>query len=324
MVLIKRGLGYLRREGLINFCRRLLIFLILEWWAYLVAAIKYFGKDSLVVKDIQGSKMRLSIRDKGVSRELALVDIREKLFTETLQGELREGDCVLDIGANIGYYALMEARLVGPHSKVYAIEPVPYNIRLLEDNIQLNNYDNIETFQLAIGQHDGTLPLYLSDHPNWCSFYPSGKVTGQIDVAVNSLDSFLKDKRCPNIIRIDVEGYEYEIANGMRSILESNVPLALFIEFHPDIMGTQRAVEFLSILRHHQFQLKKVILEPNIYPPYSSLGWRLVDFLNKKRLKMKFGAWEMTLDDLLSNEPIMTGVAGDPALFLKRDGKGSG
>ena len=49
-----------------------------------------------------------------------------------------------------------------------------------------------------------------------------------------------------------------------------------------------------------------------------------MDFLNKERLKMKFGPLEMTLDDLLSNEPIMTGVAGDPALFLKRDGKDSG
>jgi len=316
-------MGYLKREGLVNFCRRFLIFLILEWWAYLVAAIKYLGRGSIVVKDIQGSKMRLSIKDKGVSRELALVDIREKLFTETLQGELKEGDCVLDIGANVGYYALMEARLVGPQGKVYAVEPVPYNVQALESNVQLNDYGNIETFQLAIGEHDGTLPLYLSDHPNWCSFYPSGKVTGKIDVTVNSLDSFLKNKRPADIIRMDVEGYEYEVVNGMRGILESNMPLRLFIEFHPDIMGKQRAEELLSILKHHQFQLRKVILEPNIYPPYSHLGWQLVDLLNKKQLRMKFGRWEMTLDELLTNGPIMSGKAGDPALFLKRDASSS-
>ncbi|MBA7599970.1 hypothetical protein ES703_07016 [subsurface metagenome] len=323
-MLFKRGLKYLRQEGLVNFCRRFLIFLTLEWWAYIVGIVKLWRKDPLIVKDIQGSKMYLNIRDKGVSRELALVSIREKLLTETLQGELRGGDCVLDIGANIGYYALMEARLVGPQGKVYAIEPVPHNIQLLQDSVQLNNYGNIEIFQQAIGQHDGTLPLYISDHPNWCSFYPTGKVVGQIDVTVNSLDSFLKDKRCPNIIRMDVEGYEYEIVNGMRTLLESGVPLALFIEFHPGIMGPQRAADFLSILKHHRFQLKKFILEPNIYPPFSSLAWRLVDLLNKNQLKMKFGAWEMTLDDLLANEPIMTGRAGHPALFLKRDGNDSG
>jgi protein-L-isoaspartate O-methyltransferase len=81
--------------------------------------------------------MYLRIRDKGVSRQLALVGVREKFSTETLQGELREGDCVVDIGANIGYYALMEARLVGSYGKVYAIEPVSYNFQLLENNIQL-------------------------------------------------------------------------------------------------------------------------------------------------------------------------------------------
>jgi FkbM family methyltransferase len=194
----------------------------------------------------------------------------------------------------------------------------------LEKNIGLNDYSNIETFQQAIGQYDGMLPLYISDHPNWCSFYPSGNIVGQVDVAVNSLDSFLKDKRQPSMIRMDVEGYEYEIANGMHSLFESNVPLRLLVEFHPDVMGTQRAVEFLSTLKHYRFQLKKVILEPNIYPPYSSLSWRLVDFLNEKLLKRRFGAWEMTLDDLLSDWPIMSGRAGDPALFLERDGNDSG
>ena len=323
-MLVPHGLRCLRREGLVNFCRKLLIFLILEWWLHIVVVIKLSRKGPLILKDIQGSKMYLNIRDKGVSRELALVDIREKLLTETLQSELREGDCVVDIGANIGYYALMEARLVGPCGKVYAIEPVPYNIRLLEDNVRLNDYGNVEAFQLAIGQQNGILPLYISDHPNWCSFYPSRNVIGRVDVAVASLDSFLKDKRRPNLIRLDVEGYEYEILNDMSSILRSNMPLKLFVEFHPDIMGSQRAVSFLSTLKDRRFQLKKVILEPNIYPPYSSLAWRLVEFLNEKRLKMKFGALEMTLDDLLSNEPIMTGRAGDPALFLERYGNDSG
>ena len=322
-MLVTSGLGYLRREGLINFCRRFLIFLILEWYADAFYVFKFRGKDSLIIKDIQGSKMYLNIRDKGVSRELALVGIREKLFTETLQSELREGDCVVDIGANIGYYSLMEARLIGPQGKVYAIEPAPHNINLLKESIRLNNYGNIETFHLAIGQSDGISPLYISDHPNWCSFYPPRKIKGQIDIEVASLDSFLMDKRRPNLIRMDVEGYEYEILNGMSGILESTMPLRLFVEFHPDIMGRQRAAAFLSTLRDHRFQLKKVILEPNIYPPYSGLAWQLVEFLNEKRLKMKFGAWEMSLDDLLSNEPIMSGRAGDPILFLERNGTDS-
>jgi FkbM family methyltransferase len=318
-MVVKSGLRYIKREGFFNFFRRFLIYIILEWYAS-IFMLKLKKKQGVIVKDILGSKMCLDVRDKGVSRELALMGIREELFTRTLQGALREGDCVLGIGANIGYYALMAARLVGPRGKVYAIEPVPHNMKLLEESVRLNNYENIETFQLAFGQSDSTAKLYLSDHPNWSSFYPPRKVTGIVDITVSSVDSFLKGRRLPDLIRMDVEGYEYEIIIGMNSLLESDIPLRLFIEFHPDIMGRQRADTFLFILKQHRFQLRKVILEPNIYPPHSGFLWRVVDFLNEKQLKLRFGAWDMTLDALMAHEPIMSGKAGDPALFLERDG----
>ena len=57
---------------------------------------------------------------------------------------------------------------------------------------------------------------------------------------------------------MDVEGYEYEILNGMKGILGSDVALKLFVEFHPDIMGKQRSITFLSTLKKHKFQLKMV------------------------------------------------------------------
>jgi FkbM family methyltransferase len=321
-MVVKSALKYIRREGFINTFRRALIYFILEWYASLFNP-KYNKKDPVIVKEIQGSKMYLDMRDKGVSQELALMGVREPLFTQTLQDALREGDCVLGVGANIGYYALMAAHLVGPRGKVYAIEPVPHNIKLLEDSIRLNNYSNIETFNLAMGQSDSVSKLYLSDHPNWSSFYRPRRVKGQIDIQIASVDSFLKDKRLPDLIRMDVEGYEYEILIGMSDLLESGRPLRLLIEFHPDIMGRQRAAAFLATLKKQRFQLKKVILEPNIYPPHSGFLWRLVDFLNEKLLKLRFGAWEMTLEALMAHEPIMSGKAGDPALFLERDGAAS-
>jgi FkbM family methyltransferase len=321
-MVVKSALKYIRREGLISTFRRALIYFILEWYASLFTP-KYNKNNPVIVKEIQGSKMYLDMRDKGVSRELALTGIREALFTQTLQSALREGDCVLGIGDNIGYYALMAARLVGPRGKVYAIEPVPHNMKLLEDSVHLNNYSNIETFLLAMGQSDGVSKLYLSDHPNWSSFYRPRKVKGQIDIQITSINSFLKGKRPPDVVRMDVEGYEYEIFIGMSNLLESNIPLRLLIEFHPDIMGRQRAEAFLATLKKYRFQLKKVILEPNIYPPHSRFLWRLVDFINEKVLKLRFGAWEMTLEALMAHEPVMSGKAGDPALFLERDGAAS-
>ncbi len=322
-MLVESGLRYLKREGPANFTRRLLIFFILEWYSSLFTRGKFKKTDEVIVRDIQGSRMCLDIRDKGVSRELALAGVREGLLTRTLRGALKEGDCVVDVGANIGYYALMEARLLGPRGRVYAVEPVPHNMELLRKSIQLNGYENIETFQIGIGKDNGAATMYLSDHPNWCSFYPPRKIIGTIEVEIASLDTFLRDKRRPDLIRMDTEGYEYEIIAGMSGVLESGIPLKLLIEFHPDLMGRERAAEFLSNLKKHGFRLKKVILEPNIYPPHSGFLWGLVDFLNQRIIKMKFGAWDMTLDDLMSSEPVMSGKAGDPALFLERGGADS-
>jgi FkbM family methyltransferase len=317
-MIVRSAFKFAKKEGFVNTWRRILIYFILEWYAPLFAP-KYDKREPVIVKEIQGSRMYLDMRDKGVSRELALMGIREALFTKTLQGALREGDCVVDIGANIGYYALMAARLVGPRGKVYAIEPVPHNMGLLEDSIRLNKYGNIETFPLAMGESDGIAKLYLSDHPNWSSFYRPRRVTGQIDIQINSVDSFLQGRRPPDVIRMDVEGYEYEILMGMSELLASGRPLRLFIEFHPDIMGRSRAQAFLATLQEHGFRLKKVILEPNIYPPHSGFLWRLVELLNRNQLKMNFGAREMTLEALMDCEPIMSGKAGDPALILERD-----
>jgi FkbM family methyltransferase len=314
---VRSAFRFIKKEGFVNTLRRALIYFILEWYAPLFTP-KYNKKEPVIVKEIQGSRMYLDMRDKGVSRELALKGIREEIFTGTLRESLGEGDCVLDIGANIGYYALMAARLVGPRGKVYAIEPVPHNMKLLDDSIRINNYTNIETFPLAMGQSDGAATMYVSDHPNWSSFYRPRKVTGEIDIRVSSVDSFLKGKRPPGVIRMDVEGYEYEIVRGMNDFLASGQPLRLFIEFHPDIMGRQKATDFLATLKEHGFKLKKLILEPNIYPPHSGCLWRLVEMLNKNQLKMKFGAQEMSLEDLMACGPIMSGKAGDPALFLER------
>ncbi|MFO7772801.1 MAG: FkbM family methyltransferase [Dehalococcoidia bacterium] len=316
--MIRKGLKYLKQEGLVNFCRRVIIFLVIETWASIMVRIKFLGKPKDIVMGIQGSLMRLNIDDKGVARELALEGIRERLCTETIQKQLRNGDCVLDIGANIGYYCLMESRLVGKTGKVYAIEPVPYNMNRLRENIELNGYSNVETFQIAIGERDGKASLYLSDHPNWCSFYPPRVVKGEVEVDVLSLDSFTENKRMPDMIRMDVEGFEYEILEGMPGILGSGAPLKYFVEFHPDMMGRERAIQFLEILKRHGFVLKRVVIEPHTYPPFSRWALAFVDYLNQKKLKMKFGAYEMSIDELLANKPLMDGWAGHPGLFLER------
>ncbi|TRZ80986.1 FkbM family methyltransferase [bacterium] len=175
--------------------------------------------------------------------------------------EIKKGDIVIDIGANIGYYALMEANLVGSKGKIYAIEPVPQNFKLLEHNIALNNYTNIETFNLAIGAKNMINPIYLTPHCNCCSMIKDeSKITEKIMVKTVILDKFLKDKPTPNFIRMDTEGYEFEIIQGMKKTLAVKKPLRIFIEIHPTIIKN-KVVELLDILEQHGFEVKRAAWE---------------------------------------------------------------
>lgn len=279
------------------------------------------GENSLV-KEIEGSKMYLDIkRDKGLSTDLTFVEIREPFSTKTFRNEIEEGDVVVDIGANIGYYALMEAKMVKPAGKVYAIEPLPCAMEILKYNIELNKYSNIEVFQLAIGEENGRTSMCVC--PAWNSssvILPYNTnlqaVADKIDVDIITLDDFLKDKRFPNLIRMDVEGFEYHIIRGMKSILESGKPLKLFIELH----STPTVEGLLLTLKSFGFQVKKVINDERDLLLRHGVVRKVIEFLNRKRLdrNLRFGYLNMTLDDMLESKFIVEGKFEALHVFFER------
>src|SRR4030042_4007070 len=75
----------------------------------------------------------------------------------------KEGDTVVDIGAHIGYYTLLAARIVGDTGKVYAFEPDPANHDVLVGNIKLNGFQNVVTVRKAISDKNGQIELYLNE-----------------------------------------------------------------------------------------------------------------------------------------------------------------
>lgn len=94
---------------------------------------------------------------------LSINGIYEPLETEVVGREVSAGDVVVDIGAHIGYYTLMLARIVGPCGKVYAFEPDPENFTLLQRNVKENGYRNVVLLQKAVSDRNGSATLYLSD-----------------------------------------------------------------------------------------------------------------------------------------------------------------
>ena len=80
---------------------------------------------------VEFGTLLVDAQDRGISREFALYHVHEPIATEFMKGLLREGMVGIDIGANIGYYVLLEKRLVGSEGKVVAVEPAPRNLELL-------------------------------------------------------------------------------------------------------------------------------------------------------------------------------------------------
>jgi FkbM family methyltransferase len=168
---------------------------------------------------------------------------------------------VLDIGANIGYYALLEASLEGT-KKVYALEPDPRNITLLEKNVRLNGFgDRIQIYPYAVSDKNGTETFYLGERSNVSSFVKRGDVVGQAEVKCITLDDFEHIQEV-DFIRMDVEGYEVPILRGARNFLtKTKKPIKIIMELHNKAYdkGNFNMNEQLEYLFQNDFYTRYII-----------------------------------------------------------------
>jgi FkbM family methyltransferase len=228
-------------------------------WEPVVHGLRTMGAtDGYVRREVLGSQMYLDVKDPGICRDLILYGIREQWAIGVMKELLRPGQTVVDVGANIGFYVLLESLKVGPSGKVYAIEPVPDNYELLRRNVDLNRRGNIEMHRCAVGDKPGRAQMHLSHLRNWhamTAVHATGRV---IDVDVVTLDSFLDGKPAPSLVRMDVEGYEHEILRGMEQTLDRSNDLTLFIEIHPHIIGAEKMRSMLLLLERHGYQIARI------------------------------------------------------------------
>jgi FkbM family methyltransferase len=153
------------------------------------------------------------------------------------------GSVFFDIGANIGTYS-MYAALLNPRLNVYAFEPVLGNYCALLDNISLNSAENVFAFQVALSSKNNLTSLYLQDRRIGNSgaqiHHPLDEKGNKFDhVAVQkilglSVNSMVKDLGfpCPNFVKIDVDGHEKDILDGMDLILGESLLQSILVEFN--------------------------------------------------------------------------------------------
>ena len=134
---------------------------------------------------------------------------------------------VLGIGSNLGVYSLLEASLVGKHGKVYALDPAPQNYQLLNRNIETNHLsDIIETYPVGALNKNRAGKFYLSSMSNLHTINsdtarpPKYQLIGSIDIKQVDIVDFVIDKKPIDFLRMDIEGHEVEVLEGMAQAID--------------------------------------------------------------------------------------------------------
>jgi FkbM family methyltransferase len=183
------------------------------------------------------------IKARSVGRSLGLHRIYYRLlpgrdyeekFHEAILAALKTGDVVWDIGANQGYYAKIFGEKTGAGGQVFAFEPTPDSYAELCRCTA--EYPWIRNEMMAIGDFDGTTQMVLGEahrrnHLQWHA--EESAEANCVQVQVISGDSYrAASGNTPNVIKIDVEGFEEEVLTGMDQLLDAPELRAVFVEVH--------------------------------------------------------------------------------------------
>ena len=210
--------------------------------------------------------------------------VYEPHITRLLTDLLRPGHTFIDVGANIGYFTLLAAALVGEPGRVIAFEPNPQNCELLRRSIAANAFGNITLHQNAVAETEAEFLFdtvgYSSNGrllPGREAGQPPGRA-GQYPVQAVTLDHALSDLAQIDVIKIDAEGSEPRVLAGMATILARHRPIIL-TEFAPTMIEATSQTAPLAYLqqlsRTHRLHLinDKEGIAPTPLPPADLPGF---------------------------------------------------
>lgn len=151
----------------------------------------------------------------------------EPAITAIYRAALKPGDVVVDIGANVGTHALLAAHLVGPTGRVHAVEASPWIHARLRQNLATNGVTNVQTYNLAATDVPGTVSVYLHDDRNLGGTTIVATEAERLGAAQEAVVEGrplsqivpLEELRAARLIKMDVEGAEWLVVQGMRDVL---------------------------------------------------------------------------------------------------------
>jgi FkbM family methyltransferase len=172
----------------------------------------------------------------------------ESPVQKILAERLRPGMIFYDLGANIGFYSLMAARILGANGQIFSFEPDSKAVERLRHNIARNGFQNVTIVEAGVWSESGTMNFVAADPSS--PDHGTGRITREGDAARGrvarcvALDDFTQGAPPPDAIKCDVEGAEVEVFRGAKNLLKAFRPW-IICEMHSD--ANDRATrEFLS------------------------------------------------------------------------------
>jgi FkbM family methyltransferase len=241
------GLG-LRRMKIIN-----------DFYHYLFSRLK---PDFV---ELEGKKFYF---DKFDNSHILNPEFRERALIEIMKKEVKKGDTVLDLGANIGFYTLFLADLVGPGGRVFAFEPSPETFSILKKNVEANSYGNIVLEQKCIADKSGAEEFFmyndLGSHFSSLSgnIYKMSKRITSVRTQTVSLDDYFNNYSGRiDFIKMDIEGAENRALIGMKNIILKNKNLKIITEYAPIALKKVSGIkpeQYLINLKKIGFNLSEI------------------------------------------------------------------
>jgi len=219
-----------------------------------------FTRPQRAVELVQWSDFRIHVSpdDADVGRPVTRGSY-ESHVEAAVRKHLKPGMVMIDIGANIGFFAMMGAAIVGPTGHVHAVEPNPDNVRMIEASRRVNAFDHLSVWQTAAARDFGVLMLNAS-HSNGTTAAISPEIASVLNahtVMASPLGRLLPGQRKIDFIKIDVEGAEAAALEGLQDLLARDHPV-IVTEFCPPMLqgiSGRSGQQYLEFLLGHGYEL---------------------------------------------------------------------
>jgi FkbM family methyltransferase len=205
-----------------------------------------YARNPVALVHTHGFDIFLDPTDLGISPSIGVLGWYELKTTELFIKLVEGGSTVIDVGANVGFFTLLAAKLAGKEGVVLSFEPDPTSFALLSKSVQRNNFGNVRLFQKCISDVDGEQILYLSVTHHKGMHSISRNMGGpRINVKSARLDTVVDSLNIGEIdlLKIDVEEAEPEVLDGATRLLSEHRVRNIIMEWeHPEVWARRKDI----------------------------------------------------------------------------------